>query len=292
MPSAPLRVCLTFDLDVVEHDRELSERVPPLASLLAERGLRATWFLRLDDQVAALRGRPDDLLAAHAARLDELRASRHELGWHPHSFRRGPTGWEQNTDPGAVAAELARHAPLAQEHGLRVVRAGWGFHCNESLAALERAGFALDSSAIPRPRYPWEESVKDWEGTPPEPYRPSRADYRRPGQPALDLLEVPISVTELAAPYDTEPGVRRYLDLTYRSELLEPALAAWIERHPLLVSISHPQTLDPAAPAHALLCHELANVAENLDHLERLGRSLRGGIEFVTLSEVRERGRP
>jgi hypothetical protein len=75
---------------------------------------------------------------------------------------------------------------------------GWGYHNDRTVQALADLGITVDCSAAPgfrtlahsaRP-----DNLFDWRTTPAVPYRPSRADYRRPAagqEQASRLLEVP-----------------------------------------------------------------------------------------------------
>jgi hypothetical protein len=77
---------------------------------------------------------------------------------------------------------------------------GWSYHNNSTLGRLDRLGIKVDLSALPgyrtygqSPRLRSENQF-DWYTSPRRPYRPSRADYRRPardGEAAMGILEVP-----------------------------------------------------------------------------------------------------
>jgi hypothetical protein len=189
-----------------------------------------------------------------------------------------------------VAAELERYAPLAQSHGLTAVRMGWGFHTNQTLATLARLRFATDSSAIPRPRYTWEVATRDWASTPAVPFHPSAGDYRIPGAPALDILEVPISTAPVAAPYDEGPVVR-YINPAYRPALLAPVLWGWPSRHRHLVTVTHPYELVPAGEPHGLLAFEPAAFERNLRELERAADVAGVAVRYLTITQFADEQR-
>ena len=222
----------------------------------------ATWFLRIDPEV--------DLFAPQARLLDDLVRRGHALAWHYHG-------------PASRVAEFARHA---RQQGLDVSRIGFGRGSNRIFRTLSEAGFKVDSTAMPRPRYPWTKRGVDWTGSPDRPFRPSAADYRVPGWPSLDLLEIPISCTTVVAPEDTERVVR-YLNLAYHPRMFQPALVQWVSEHDHLVTITHPYEL-VQGPSHGLLAFESGTLEENVMSIESLARS-RGGCEFVTLPEMAAR---
>lgn len=285
-----VKVCLTFDVDLSDYTKDGAEvdeldflfsRVVPE---LRRESLACTWFVRLDAQMEALYGHAAYILERYETEFRALRAEGHEVGWHPHSYANSGGRWVQNTSAEAVREELGKYAPLAKAYGITSVRTGWGFHTNETMRELADAGFLLDSSAIPRPNYPWEESAKDWATTPRAPYFPSRADYRTPGEPRLPILEVPISVAEVAAPYDRERVVR-YLNLAYHPELLREPLSGWLVHNDHLVTITHPYELMPAREKHGLLAFDPGALKRNLSALEELSAEQAIELSFVTLSE-------
>lgn len=286
-----VRVCLTFDVDLVDHvdgsprEAELAEMVPEIARRLAACGAGpATWFVRLDRQIEVLYGRPDHAFVRHAGVLQHLAANGHEIGWHPRVYARCTEQWEQCVDEGAIADELRALAPLARDHGLRAVRMGWGFHTNATMSLLPEFGFHIDSSALPRPRYAWETMRKDWTGAPQQPYAPSIADYRRPGDPALDLLEIP--VTAVPASYDREP-ILRYANPAFCTAALREPLVAWFaerERHDHLVTVSHPYELFPRpGGGHELLSFALETLEANLELLRGIASARGRDVTFLTL---------
>jgi len=167
-----------------------------------------TWFLRADDQVRQLCGAYEWFARAHEPLLRTLQESGDELAWHPHFWRRADRNgtWVQETDDVAWQLDmLARaHAELvATFRGpLRSTRMGWGYHNDRTVQALAELGITVDLSAVPGfrtlQRSVRRENLFDWSITPRVPYRPSRADYRRPAQgqeQASPLLEVPGSVS-------------------------------------------------------------------------------------------------
>lgn len=225
-------------------------------------GWVATWFLRIDPEV--------DLFDRQARLLDDLVRRGHALAWHYH----GPAG------------RLAEFADRARRRGLGVSRVGFGRSSNRILRTLSEAGFKVDSTAMPRPRYPWAKRGVDWTGSPDRPYRPSTRDYRVPGEPSLDLLEIPISCTEVVAPEDTQ-SVVRYLNPAYHPHMFRPALERWASDHDHLVTITHPYEL-VHGPTHGLLAFDTGALEENVMSIESVARS-RGGCEFVTLPAMAAR---
>lgn len=220
---------------------------------------RATWFLRIDPDV--------DLFATQSGLIDDLVHNGHAIGWHYHG-------------PARRVTEFARRA---RQHGLDISRMGFGRGSNRILGALNDAGFSIDSSAMPRPRYPWTKRGVDWTGSPDTPYRPSVADYRFPGRPCLELVEIPISCAAVEAPGDTGQVIR-YLNPAYHPGMFRPGLEEWIADHDHLVTITHPYEV-VTGPSHALLAFDVGAFEENVASTESLARS-KGACEFLTLREL------
>ena len=169
----------------------------------------------------------------------------------------------QEWDEARLLEQLRRHGEHARRLGLRAARMGWGQHTNATLRELAALGFELDSSAIPRPRYAWETTpLRDWSTTGQDPYCPSVSDYRTAGEPALGLLEIPISTVPLARLTDTVPGVKRYISLTYEEQVFREALARCRNRGTVL--ITHPYELLPHASGQAA-AGGMERLARNLD---------------------------
>jgi hypothetical protein len=223
---------------------------------------RATWFLRLDPDV--------DLYDRQLELLADLVRRGHAIGWHYH----GPS------------ERIGEFAMRARQRGLDASRIGFGHGSNSIFQTLADAGFIIDSTAMPRPRYPWTTPGVDWTGTPDRPYHPSIADYRLPGSPSLDLLEIPISCAEVSAPEDTQRVVR-YLNPAYHPGMFRQGLDAWMSGHESLVTITHPYEL-LAGQSHGLLAFAARAFEENVTAIETLA-SPRGGCEFVTLREMASR---
>ena len=256
-----LTVALTFDVDCQSYLEgraaamadELDRAFEVLGPLFERHpSWRASWFLRIDPGMHAF-DRQAGLLRDRVKRGDRL-------GWHFHG-------------PLKRVSEFARHA---RAEGLDLSRIGFGRASNRVMRALAAAGFGIDSTAMPRPIYKWTRRGVDWTTTPDEPYHPSMADYRVPGEPALPILEVPISCGEVLAPDDNQKVVR-YLNPAYHQGIFEAALSQWVRRHAHLVTITHPYEV-LRGPKHGLLAFDPHAFEENVVAVERVAafRTLSG----------------
>ena len=269
------KAAVTIDLDLVDHLNggdvdEMEQAFPFFQQFCMENPwLKTTWFIRIDDQMQQRFGNPDYIFTAHADKLKWLTNNGHELGWHFHSYRNTEGKWKQNTDEIEVAQELVNHYPAAQKYGLRLLRMGWTYHTNMTMKTINKFDLDADCSAMPRPGYAWEISLRNWENTPVAPYFPSISDYRKPGNPCYGIPEFPLTVMPIEAPYDTEPGVLRYLNPCYHSNIFEKALNAFSGDQ--LNLICHPYEFLPASKPHDMLSFNASVFAGNLKYLKQCG---------------------
>lgn len=266
---------VTFDLDLVDHlnggDVDEMENAFPLFKNFCEKNpdFKTTWFIRIDDQMEERFGSADYIFTAHADKLEWLRNHGHELGWHFHSFRKQGGKWKQNTNENEVADELTRHSETAKSYNLELLRMGWTYHTNLTMQTINQFDLLADCSAMPRPDYAWEISKRNWETTPGHPYFPSVADYRVPGNPCYGTLEFPLTVMPIAAPYDTESGVLRYLNPAYHTSIFCKAVDEWDGE--MCNLISHPYEFLPSEKAHGMLSFSFETFAANIQYLQKKG---------------------
>lgn len=269
------KAALTFDLDLVDHLNgaevdEMEEAFPLFKEFCIQNpAVKSTWFVRIDDQMEARFGAPDHIFKAHKDKISWLKENGHEIGWHFHSFRQSDGKWRQNTDEMDVAEELNSNFPLAVKYGLDILRMGWAYHSNVTMRIVNSFGLLADCSAMPRPNYSWEMSTRNWENTPNHPYFPSTADYRVPGNPCYSVLEFPMSMMQISAPYDTEQGVIRYLNPSYHSDIFRNAINKFDGEYCNL--ISHPYEFLPSDREHGMLAFDFSEFASNINYLCDIG---------------------
>jgi hypothetical protein len=235
--------------------------------------LPVTWFFRADSLIFEQFGDCLAIFDKFARFIEQAMADGHEIGWMPQAYARASTGinYEDLTTTHAALTRAAR-APSS-------VRMGNCFHDNQTMRLLSELGIKVDSSAMPgraKDDLGWR---MDWLATPARPYHPSVADYRQPGLPQLDILEVPLSVRPLQAHYDKAP-LLRYLNPCMFRDLFWQNLRATIASSSSLVCIFHPD--EAVAPrgsgGHPLVAYSKAELAFNLQELiaesSRMGRRI------------------
>ncbi len=305
-----LPIALTFDLDSDLFDesvaptgghtkiswRGINEGVPAIRQRLEEINraygvaCAPTWFVRVDNQIADLYGRPGHLLAQYASLFDDLRAAGEEIAWHPHLYRSDGEAWKQETDDAALLTAMT--AALADMRALgfspAVGRIGEAYGSNGTMAAFDALGMAFASTAMPgRTRIDAERSL-DWGPTPHAAYHPSIADYRVPGDPARHVLEIPFSMLKVKAAYDTEP-FSRYLDLSYKTAALAVGMDDLVRDAPYIVAVTHPSAIlrefEPAG-GHGLVSFDVESLHLSLAMVIERARAAGRSPRFLRLSDL------
>ena len=252
---------LTIDVDMVDYSSmsnwkefdELEVAFSRIQKALVEfPNVKTTWFIRIDSQIEAHFGSSLYVFDKHASKLNWLLENGHSLGWHHHCYKQEQGRWVQEDSLSKNIEDVQRYGELARKQGLSVSRMGWGYMSNEIISTLEKLGFRADSTAIPRPNYPWEKNSKDWSTTPSLPYFPSVDDYRIPasGGRACSILEIPMSVAYVPAPGDTVK-MMRYVNPAYDLVVFEQALSELKNLGPDVL-IMHPYEIFLERNDHAL----------------------------------------
>jgi hypothetical protein len=180
--------------------------ISALRKALAETGfcrthgqLPVTWLLRADRQIAEVYGDAAYCWKTFAGLWEREVRLGSEIGWHPHLYRWRDGGWFpylHQTDDLEVLGDCL--AALREHSRIRAVRTGWDYQSNRLLAFFDAHEIEVDASALPGCVWRVGSEIRyDWQGTRRQPYFPSKADYRSPGQPSLAILSVPSLVRRL-----------------------------------------------------------------------------------------------
>jgi hypothetical protein len=285
---------------------DLIERID---GVLSRHGIRYTLFVRADEQIRQLYGAALAVYDQHRSLLEGLVAQGHEIGWHPHLQRRerDSSGQEQyrplHDERDASRQIVDTYGQIRQADFLfESVRIGEAWHATSVMCVLDALGVRVDSTAIPGRARNDDVRTFDWGPTPRQPYHPSRADYRIPGDPsssdALSILEVPMTTVPIRASYDREP-LARYLNLAFHPQLFREGLLGFfrdVESEgeaargmPLsLTLVFHTGELLPRKPT-ALCSHAFPDFEANVAELVRVAE--RSGLEVHYLT-LREAARP
>ena len=234
-----------------------------------------TWLVRADSLIDEQFGDCLAIFEKFSSYLQKAARDGHEIGWLPQVYG-GRGGTEVNYDDLLLTHAALIKAALTP----KTVRMGNCFHDNLTMKILNDLGIEIDSSAVPNRIKNDGGWRMDWQGTKAQAYRPSLADYRLPGVPHLDILEVPLTVRPIKAPYDLAP-LLRYLNPCMHRAYFWQNLRDTLVQSSYVVLIFHP---DEAAasrntPGHPLVAYSREEFASNLQrlmlHSLRKGRSIR-----------------
>jgi len=282
------KVAVTFDLDFTNYLNdndfidEFEEAWPYFINFCNTlKNLKTTWFIRIDNQIKTLYGSEDYIFLKHAEKIKWLRNNGHEIGWHFHSYVINDGKWVQNTNDELVVEEMKQVFPIVQKHNLKISRMGWTYHTNKTMKMLEQLGVKYDFTAFPRPNYNWDKILRDWHITPSYTYKPSLEDYRIPGNPSLDLNQVPITSVKLPSKTDTDIDVLRYLNPAYKEEYFEIGLSKTNDF--IMNTLSHPYEFLPSGTKHEMLSFSPNVFLSNLQTLENTGYKFIVASEYIKI---------
>ena len=314
----PLLIALTFDIEADVYDASLAlsadqsdpggfsclgifKGVPMLKAYLDsvtdsfDRGAKATWFLRCDDQMLSLAGQTDFILTSYAHLWDSFVAKGHEVGLHAHLYECVNGHWQQGVNADSLCQQLERSYQCFVKAGFNVAtsRIGESFCSTELLAKLQSLGLQADSTAMPgRVRIDDQRTI-DWGATPHQVYIPDSTDYRLPAKRSTDsaFLQIPFSMVNTLADYDDAP-LLRYLDLSFHERAFQPSLDEVAQHGQLLVTVTHPSTILPElnVTGHGLLSYSFQTLVNNLESIRLACEKIDRPYRFVTLKQAVEEG--
>lgn len=267
---------LTIDVDFTDYfsGKEIDELDFAFDKLkkifIRHPSITSTWFIRIDNHIKDIFGSEDYIFKKHTDKISWLYDNGHEIAWHHHTYKKADNNWVQDTDVAENLRSIEANGQLARGYEINTCRMGWGYQTNETMKLLNDLGFKIDSSAIPRPKYKWEKTVKDWTNTPLQPYHPSVIDYRIPGADSLKILEVPMSTTSISSQTDTESNVIRYINPIYKSEVFAKAVNSLMNSD--IVMIMHPyEIIKNQFITNSLLSFDTEILEENLVYALNIG---------------------
>ncbi len=254
---------------------------------------RLTWFIRCDKQIEDQYGDYGYLLHRFNTFWQKRLAEGDDLQWHAHLYRCEKDLWIREDDPTALSEDLKGGFSALEKWGLSPVsiRIGESYHTQELMSLIELLGLKADCSGLSgRKRLDGEKWI-DWEITPNQPYRPSRADYRTTGEPSYPFWEIPMNTVPTKVSYDFQP-ILRYVNLSFQPGVLDRGLDLFCRQHDVLVSVTHPFELvedffsDSDNPHHPLLSFHPDSIRKNLFALFCAADKCKKQIRFVTVTDL------
>jgi len=275
--------------------RGIKEGVPLLNELFRAykgsdgSGCVATWFVRADDQIRYHHEVNSYLFHDFRDYWCELSSQGHEIAWHPHLYKLQGEKWLQETDPSNLKEQMSSSLASIRDAGWKInsSRIGEAYFSNAIGSELCTLAIQADSSCLPGRKRVDENRTIDWINSPSIPYHPSKSDYRIPGKPELPLLEIPFSMLEVKADYDSVP-LMRYLDLSFWHHSIKEGLNDILEENRILNTIIHPSTVltSLSAKPHGLLSFSLTEVRKNLDLIVAILKERMLEYRFRTISQI------
>jgi hypothetical protein len=292
--------------------REVIEKVEKIAGIK----LKVIFCVRSDLQMKEWYGSAGWMLEEYRLLWRELEGEGHEIAWHPHLWRWSETSrcWYQEVEDAEWIVQCleAGHADFAAKWGRNPLTChmGWTFHNNVSMRTISRLGLKMDFSASPGVFFAGGPGAAgtifdnriDWRGTPKSWYRPSQADYRRPGEKGeseLDIIEIPkftsgaglLRVLKRFASgrkgkTESETGRAVFLQVTILPFLYKHIIKEQVgcERSgPFFASFFHPdELLKKGAFSLNTILYSRNNLEKNLCSIVEKGRKQGRNVLFAT----------
>ncbi len=240
-----MNAALSIDLESYWHAELLRKRVDrqtaddrvlpatlPLLDLLAERGVRATFFV------------VGEVIEAHPVLVQRIVEDGHEIGCH--TFTHRPlwelTATEFDEELSRFAQVVEQHLPGVKPRGFRAPTFSLSPDTAWALGVLARRGYTYDSSVFPMrtPLY----GVAD---APPAPYRP--APNLVDSDPAAPIVEWPMTAWRMGPL--TIPVCGGFYLRVLPMPLIVHGLRQAQKQGPVVIYL-HPWELDPDTPRASL----------------------------------------
>jgi hypothetical protein len=249
---------------------------------------KTTWFVRVDNQVEAVYGQRDGLLTAYEKYWKEIVADGGEIGLHPHLYEKKSNTFRRAHGEACLNSELQKNLECALEwktFSIRSSRVGEAYHNNDLMKILADNGKISQDCTAMSGRVVNAELKLNWENTPRTPYFPSTSDYRRPGEPHLNILEIPMTMVKTRASYDAN-DYSRYLNPAFHEQTFKD-LKADIGQVDYIMTVTHLFELySDTKEQHGLLSYNVQNYFKVLSSLVKIITGLGKKIEFATANKL------
>ncbi|MFH1282523.1 MAG: hypothetical protein ABII27_02550 [bacterium] len=233
---------------------------------------KITWFVRVDSELQQRYGSYTYLLERYKNEWEHFEANRDEIAWHPHEID-------------IKKLDASYKALMAVRTNITAVRIGNAFHSNEFMKSLSSKGFLVDSTALPGRTRNDSERGFNWVSTPAYPYHPSIDDYRIPLGDNLPILEVPMTMLNTRASYDTNI-LQRYCNLAYNHEIIRDSLTSKIQTNNLIIAIVHPSEMLNHDKPHPLISFSTETVVRNISFLLEQAKQAKKEVVYTTITNI------
>lgn len=243
-------------------------------------------FVRSDYQISKVYGDYGHLIKSNPTLINSIKQHNGEINWHIHLYKERGDEWVPVSEDDLVESfnrDLlnVKRIPEINWHFIRI---GECVMTNSLMGAINNAGILVDSTALPgRVRNDAEKKL-DWEITGNKPYHPSFEDYRTTGNPSMNVLEVPMVTIPMKASYDKEP-ISRYVNLSFKTEVLFQNMAEYVRNNDSLLSITHPFEV-LSLGQHGLIAYDIEVFKRNIQELDATVRKCGKEPVFKHVSEL------
>jgi len=245
----------------------------------------ATWFVRSDQIIYKNLGSYNALFDKVSEQINYAEGM-HELGWLPQLYTVDNHTNSWNRDGDLLILDDAYKSLCDAGYKIQSTRMGNCFHDNQTMAAINNLGIKYDCSGLPyrmKKDGGWD---IDWKLTDNKPYCPSKNDYRIPGSPSYEIIEIPLSMVPIKADYDEQP-LARYLNPCFKKEYLWQNLEDVINKSNYIHCVLHPDELMPQGNSfkHPLVAYSQKETLNNLNRLVDVCRQKDDHIQFCAVCE-------
>lgn len=243
-------------------------------------------FVRSDYQISKVYGDYGHLIKSNLSLIESIKKHNGEINWHIHLYTEKGDEWVPVSEDELVES-FSRdllNVKKIPEINWRIIRIGECVMTNSLMSAINQAGIMVDSTALPgRVRNDAEKKL-DWEITKNTPYHPSFGDYRITGESSMEVLEVPMVTIPMKASYDKEP-ISRYVNLSFKTEVLFQNMEEYVRNNDSLLSITHPFEV-LSSGQHGLIAYDMEVFKKNIQELVTVVRKCGKEPVFKHVSEI------
>lgn len=299
-----LPIALTFDIEKYDFDDSINksnidswESIPigiklvmdNLQKIELQEGIKikATWFIRTDNEVLAEKGERGYILEKYKTIWRDLNEKGHEIGFHPHLYCFKNNNWILETNPLKQATQLKESFKDFVSKGYipQSSKIGDAYCSNQIMNTLEDLGIKFDCSAMPgRKRKDVQRNI-DWSKTPYSYYNPSFENYQFEGLKNYKLIEIPMTMIATKADYDNKQ-FQRYFDLSFHNRVFLKGFEKIVKSSKYLLLTSHPSSIITNKNVHGLLSFNPENFLLNLNNLLQTCKKNLIEYEFVRVKDL------
>ena len=304
MKNKLLPIALTFDIEKYDFDSSIkksnddswdsiSTGINAVLNNLEEIELResieikATWFIRCDNEVKSDNGERAYLLEKYKNIWKDLSKKGHEIGFHPHLYCIKNNNWTLDTNPIEQVNQLKDSFKDFRSKGFNPIssKIGDAYCSNHIMNALNDLGIKFDCTAMPGRKRKDDQRNIDWSKTKDSYYYPSYKNYQVEGLKNYKLLEIPMTMIATRADYD-KAKFQRYFDLSFHSRVFEEGYEKIITNSKYILLTSHPSTIIEGNNNHGLLSFSSNVFFNNLYNLIRTCKKNLIKYKFVRVKDL------